>query len=90
MYTWKHHKETPLYRYLHFKQAKISCFSFYLFSFFFYNIGEQEGWNKSCPVGRAGTSGKGKVMKKGGRRVNTARKMCNMYVNAKMMPTETI
>jgi hypothetical protein len=30
-----------LCRYLYLKQAKISCFSFYLFSFFFYKITEQ-------------------------------------------------
>jgi hypothetical protein len=28
--------------YTYLRQAKMSCFSFYLFSFFFYKIGEQE------------------------------------------------
>jgi hypothetical protein len=41
-----------LYSYLYLKQAKISCFSFYLFSFFFYKIGEQDG--KTCPAQEEG------------------------------------
>jgi hypothetical protein len=32
-----------LCHYLSLKQGKMSCFSFYLFSFFYYNVGEQEG-----------------------------------------------
>jgi hypothetical protein len=32
-----------LYCYLYLKQAKMPCFSFYLFPFFFYKIGKQEG-----------------------------------------------
>jgi hypothetical protein len=36
-------QEYSLGSYLYFKQANMSCFSFYLFSFFFCNIGEQEG-----------------------------------------------
>jgi hypothetical protein len=41
------YKEIPqgnsLCNYLYLKQAKMSCFSFYLFSFFFYKTVEQEG-----------------------------------------------
>jgi hypothetical protein len=33
---------------LYLKQAKMSCFSLYLFSFFFYKIGEQEGGIRSA------------------------------------------
>jgi hypothetical protein len=44
-----------LYIYLYLKQAKMSCFLFYLFSFFFYKIGNRraklvlpkgEGWHQ--------------------------------------------
>jgi hypothetical protein len=34
--------------YLNLKQAKMSCFTFSLFSFFFYKIGDQEG--KTIPA----------------------------------------
>jgi hypothetical protein len=44
--------------YLYLKLAKTSCFSFYLLSFFFYKIGEQEG-KIGCRGGRVGTGGKG-------------------------------
>jgi hypothetical protein len=54
----------------------MSCFSFCLFSLFFYKIGEQEG-GTVLPRGRGvGTSGRGEVMGKGGRRVNVVQKMC--------------
>jgi hypothetical protein len=44
--------------------------------------GEQK---KSCPVGRAGSSGSGEVMRKG-----VGGKEClHMYVNAKMIPVES-
>jgi hypothetical protein len=56
-----------------------SCFSFHLFSFLLQNH-RTEWWNKSCPVGRAGTSGRGEVLGKGGRRANTVQKMCT-HVN---------
>jgi hypothetical protein len=49
--------------YLYLKQARISCFSFYLFSFFFCKIGEQEGVvNKSFSGG-----GGGLILVEGGR-----------------------
>jgi hypothetical protein len=38
--------------YLFLKQARMSRFSFYLFSVFFYKIGEQEGGYGSCLGGR--------------------------------------
>jgi hypothetical protein len=34
------------------------------------------GWNRSCPVGSAGTSGGGEEAGKGGRRVNIVQKVC--------------
>jgi hypothetical protein len=43
---------------------KTSCFSFYLLSFFFYKIGEQEGGTGSVVGERFGTSG-GEVVEKG-------------------------
>jgi hypothetical protein len=36
-------QRNSLCSYLYLKQAKMSCFSFYPFSFFMYIIGEQEG-----------------------------------------------
>jgi hypothetical protein len=53
----------------------MSCFSFYPFSFFFYKIREQEGGKSPTQGGRAGTSGSGEVMGKGGRRVKTVQKL---------------
>jgi hypothetical protein len=47
--------------YLYLNKAKISCFSFYLFSFFFYKNQRTGEQNKSCPGGRAGTSGREEV-----------------------------
>jgi hypothetical protein len=44
-------QETSLCDYLCLKQAKMSCFPFYLFYFFFYKIGKQED---------------GKILSKGG------------------------
>jgi hypothetical protein len=41
-------QETSLYL----KQAKMSCFSFYLFCFFFFKIREQEG-GTSPPQGKS-------------------------------------
>jgi hypothetical protein len=69
------HRNT-LCNYLYLKQAKMSCFTFIFFSFFFYKIREQEGQNRSCPVRRIDNNGRGEVMGKGGRRVNTVQKMC--------------
>jgi hypothetical protein len=45
---------SSLSSYLYLKQANMSCFLFYLFSFLFYKIREQD-----CPVGRADTYGSG-------------------------------
>jgi hypothetical protein len=39
-----------LFSCLYLKQAKMSCFCFYVFSFFFYKI-RTGGWNKSCAEG---------------------------------------
>jgi hypothetical protein len=50
-----------LYSYLYFKQAKMSCFSFYLF----YQIGEQEGRKGAAQEGRAGTNRREMVAGKG-------------------------
>jgi hypothetical protein len=47
------------------------------------------GWSKSCTGERAGTSGRGKVLGKGGRRLNMVQKCAHMYVNAKIIPVET-
>jgi hypothetical protein len=44
---------------LYLKQVKMSCFSFYLFSFSSTNQ-RTGGQNKSCPGQRAGTSGRGR------------------------------
>jgi hypothetical protein len=48
----------------------MSRFSFYLFSYFFNKIREQEGGTSLAQGGRAGISGRGEVMGKGGRRMN--------------------
>jgi hypothetical protein len=40
-------------------------FSFYVFSFFSYKIGEQGGCDKPCPGESSGTSGRRKVLGKG-------------------------
>jgi hypothetical protein len=54
--------------YLYLKQAKMSCFPFHLFSFFFYKT-EQKGGT--------GPEGVGGVHKwEGGRRLNRLQKMC--------------
>jgi hypothetical protein len=41
----------------HLKQAKMSCFSFHLFSFFFYKAGEQEGRTMGCNQWERGVGG---------------------------------
>jgi hypothetical protein len=51
----------------------MSCFSFYLFSFFFYKIREQ-----AAQWGRTGTNGRRKVLGKRGRRVNIVQKCAHM------------
>jgi hypothetical protein len=59
--------------------------SFFILSFLFYKNQRKGGWNRSCPGGRLGTSGRGK----GYRRVNMVQKCVHMYINAKMIPVET-
>jgi hypothetical protein len=51
-----------LCNYLYLKLAKISCFSFYLLSVFFYKIGEQDSRTGS---GGLGTGGRGEAGEKG-------------------------
>jgi hypothetical protein len=68
---------------LYLKQAKMSCFSFYLFSFFFFKIREQEGRIGPAQRGRAGTSRKKEVARKRVRRVNTVQKMCTLVCKYK-------
>jgi hypothetical protein len=48
-------------------QATVSCFSFYLFS---YKIGEQEGRTSPAQWGLLAPVGRGKILRKEGRRVN--------------------
>jgi hypothetical protein len=62
--------------YLYLKQAKMSCFSFYLFFFFLLQNQRTGRWNKSCLGRRAGPSGKGEVMRKGNRRQKTCTHAC--------------
>jgi hypothetical protein len=50
---------------------------FFLLSFLVCKIGEQEGKTDPCPGSRVGTSKRGEMMGKGGRRVNTVPK--NVY-----------
>jgi hypothetical protein len=68
----------------------MSCFSFYLFSFFFYKIREQEGRTGPIQGRRTGTSGREWVAGKGDNRMNMVQICVNMCVNAKMIPDETI
>jgi hypothetical protein len=78
IYTWKYYKET-------------SCVSSFIsnkqkFHIFLFSSTKLE--NRSCPSGgwhqwEGGGSGKGY------RRVNTVKKCVYMYVNVKMIPTET-
>jgi hypothetical protein len=59
--------------YLYLKLAKMSCFSFYLLSFFLLQNLRTGGQNRFCwGVGEVGTSGNGKGKGKKGRRINTA------------------
>jgi hypothetical protein len=79
-----------LHSYIYLKQAKMSCFSFYLFSFLLLQNQRTGGQNKSCPRGRTGISRSGAVR---GRRVGGeygAKNFVHMYVNAKMIPVEAI
>jgi hypothetical protein len=73
--------------YLYLKQAKKNSL---FFSSFLQN--QRTGvWNRSYSrVGGVGTSGKGEVAGKRGRKVNTVQKCVHIYVNAKMIPIETI
>jgi hypothetical protein len=58
--------------------------------FFIYKIREQEGRTGPAQEMRAGTSRRGEVVGKGGWMVNTVQKCVHMYVNAKLIPVETI
>jgi hypothetical protein len=62
---------------LYLKQTKMSCFSFYLFSFFFYKITEQKG-GRSPVWGEGWHQWKGEVIGKGYRRVNMVQKCVHM------------
>jgi hypothetical protein len=62
---------------------------FVLFSLFSSTKWENRRGNKSCPGARTGTSGSGKMMGKGGRRVNTVQTMCTHVGKCKMLPVET-
>jgi hypothetical protein len=66
----------------------LSFFSLFFFLVQNWIIGKQ---NRSCQrwVG-VGTSGRGEVEGKGGRKVNIVQKCVHMYVNAKMIAVETI
>jgi hypothetical protein len=61
-----------LCNYLYLQQAKMSCFAFYFFLFFFYKIVELEG-RTGTARGGVGTSGRGELAGKEDRRVQ---KMC--------------
>jgi hypothetical protein len=53
----------------------------FFFFLFFSSTNQKTGWwNRSCPGRTTGTSGRGEVTGKGGRRV---KKCVHMYVNAK-------
>jgi hypothetical protein len=60
--------------YLYLKQAKMSFF--FLLFFFLQQTQRIGGGNRSFPVGRVSTSGRGDVEEKVGRMVNTVQKMC--------------
>jgi hypothetical protein len=53
------------------------------------NKGLRKEDGTSLAWGRGGTSGKGELLRKGGRRVNTVQKCVHLYVNEKMIPAET-
>jgi hypothetical protein len=82
-----------LYSYRYLKEAKMSGFFFVCVFKIFSLLQNQRttGQNRCCPVRRAGTSASGEVAGKGGRRVNTAQKMCTYSCKCKkMIPVETI
>jgi hypothetical protein len=59
LYTWKYYKETPCVAF-YLKQAKMSCFSFFLFS----STKLENRRKEEVLAGGIGTSGKGKVVEK--------------------------
>jgi hypothetical protein len=65
--------------YLYLKQSKMSCFSFYLFSFFFYKITEQEDW---AGLAQGGWLAPGEGW-------TWCKKWVYVYVNAKMTAIQT-
>jgi hypothetical protein len=56
---------------------------FLFLSFLFCKIGEQECGTGPVQVGRVGTSGRGQVVGKGGRRANSVQKMCTRACKCK-------
>jgi hypothetical protein len=82
-----HGNITFLCSYLYLKLAKMSCFSFSLFSS---AKSKNRRAEQVLPRGRDGTCGRGKVAEKGGWRVNMVQKCVHMHVNAKMIHVETI
>jgi hypothetical protein len=66
--------------YLYLKQAKMSCFSFDLFSFFLLQNRRTGGQNKSYPREKAVTSGRREVLRK---EVNMVQKMCTHVCKCK-------
>jgi hypothetical protein len=81
IYAWKYHKGTLCVAI--FISSNQKC---YAFLFFFFSCTKSESRNKSC-VGAGGgisTDGRGKIVGKGGRRVNTVKRCVHMHVNAKL------
>jgi hypothetical protein len=65
-------------------------FFFFTFSLFFSTKLKTGGWNKSCPVGKAGDSGREKWWGKRMGGCIWCKKFVHLYVIAKMIPAETI
>jgi hypothetical protein len=66
--------------YVYLKQARISCFSFYFLSFFFYKIGQQE--SRTGPAQGVGLALVGRSREKD-RRMNMVQKMCTHLCKCK-------
>jgi hypothetical protein len=49
---------------------------FFFSSFLFCKIGRTGGWNRFCPEGRDGTSGRGEVGRERSKRLKVMQKMC--------------
>jgi hypothetical protein len=61
-------QENSLCSYLYLKLSKMSCFSFYHFSFFLLKNQRTGGLNRFCPEGRIDTSRRKEEVGKGGGR----------------------